>query len=651
MCGIAGFWHPTADYDRASVAQYMHQVMVHRGPDDHGVLSIEAIGLTLIHRRLSIVDLSPAGHQPMHSPSLRYTIVFNGEIYNHLELRKELEFAFGVQYWRGHSDTETLLIAFEHWGIDVTLSKLVGMFAIALYDANNRVLTLIRDRVGEKPLYYGWQKEALVFGSDLIALKQHPNFEGRINRDVLALYLRHNVVPSPYSIYENIYKLDAGCCIHFDLTQHHSQLSHASQQTYWSFSQLAHTQESRLFTGTEEEATDELEKLLLQAVKGQMQADVPLGAFLSGGIDSSTIVSLMQSQSTKPIKTFTIGFDDTGYNEAHHAKAISDHLGTDHTEWYLTPQDARSIIPELPKIWSEPFADSSQIPMLLVSRLAKQHVTVALSGDAGDELFAGYNRHQQLPALWRKLGNKPYWLRSALSALLSAPGADTWDKMYQIIKPILPRHLQHKMPGYKLDKLATILAAKNEKDLYKRTVSHQLNPASLVLNSHEAQSKLDSTQLNTMDFLHWIMALDSMTYLSDDILTKVDRASMAVSLESRVPFLDHRVIEFAWSLPSHFKQNAGSGKQVLRRVLDRYVPRAMIDRPKQGFGLPVGDWLRNELKSWADDLLSPEKIRQQGVFDAHWVQKMWQEHCHNKRNWQFQLWDVLMFQAWLEEQR
>lgn len=650
MCGIAGFWHPTASYNPTDVAHSMHVAIAHRGPDDFGVQTIDTVGLTLIHRRLSILDLSSAGHQPMQSLNKRWTIVFNGEIYNHAVLKHELETQFGVLPWRGHSDTETLLMAFEHWGIEATLVKLVGMFAIALYDAQTRQLTLIRDRVGEKPLYYGWQNGALLFASELGAIKQHPCFYEEINRDVLALYLRHNVIPSPHSIYQGISKLEPGHYVTFDLTLDVGQSSLALPHCYWSFEQLAQRQFAHVFEGSEQDAVDELERHLLQAVKGQMHADVPLGAFLSGGIDSSTIVALMQSQSSKPVNTFTIGFEDKGYNEAHHAKAIAQHLGTNHTEWYITQQDALSVIPNLAKVWSEPFADSSQIPTLLVSQLAKQQVTVSLSGDAGDELFAGYNRHQQLPSLWNRLGNKPYWLRYAFSALLSAPSADTWDKMYEVVRPLLPKSLQHKMPGYKLAKLASVMGAKDRQDLYKRTISHQLNPSALLLAGSEATSKLDAS-FAAIDFLHWLLALDSMTYLPDDILTKVDRASMSVGLEARVPFLDHRVIEFAWTLPSHLKQGKRGGKHILKQVLDRYIPREMMERPKQGFGLPVGDWLRSELKDWAGDLLSPELIGQQGYFEPKRVETMWKEHLTGKRNWQFQLWDVLMFQAWLVEQR
>lgn len=650
MCGIAGFWHPNAKYNRLDVATKMHMQIAHRGPDDHGVQTIQDMGLTLIHRRLSIQDLSPAGHQPMQSLSERYTIVFNGEIYNHLELRELINKKVGLFNWQGHSDTETLLAAFEVWGIEQTLSKLVGMFAIALYDAKENILTLIRDRVGEKPLYYGWQDGVFIFASELSAIKTHPVFNAKVDRNVLSLYLRHNAVPSPYSIYEGIAKLEPGTFISLNLHTSVNQLKIVEPTKYWSFESVALNSLSNPYLGSESEAVEELNQLLIKSVRDQMLSDVPLGAFLSGGIDSTAVVSIMQSQSERPVKTFTIGFDDKGFNEAHHASDISKFLGTEHTEWYIKPRDALDVIPDLSKIWSEPFADSSQIPTLLVSQLAKEHVTVSLSGDAGDELFAGYNRHKQLPILWQRLGTKPAFLKWALAKFLAAPGADNWDRVFKILSPILPKSMQHKMPGYKIEKLASILKTQSKSALYKNTVSHFLDPSDIVLNSSEPVSQLDKLHsVECQDFMHWVMLLDSVTYLPDDILTKVDRAAMSVGLEGRVPFLDHRVIEFAWRLPSDYKMQS-SGKVILKKVLDKYVPRQMMDRPKQGFGLPLGEWLRNDLRDWSYSLMDSQKMVEQGFFNVPKVYKLFEEHQSGKANNQFKLWDILMFQAWLEAQ-
>jgi len=649
MCGIAGFWDATGRHALESVARVMADALLHRGPDDAGTWVEPSMGLALAHRRLAILDLSPAGHQPMASAHGRFVMVFNGEIYNHLALRQALDAEAGAIPWRGHSDTETLLAGFECWGVEATLKQAVGMFAIALWDRQERVLVLARDRAGEKPLYYGWQGDTLLFGSELKALRRAPGFDAEVDRDALALYLRHNVVPAPHTIFRGVFKLMPGHWLCLPLSKGADACRAARPRAYWSLAQVVEDGRAQPFLGTDAEAVDALEQVLGQAVEGQMLADVPLGAFLSGGVDSSTIVALMQARSARPVKTFTIGFDAQGYNEAEHAKAVARHLGTEHTELYVTSRDALDVVPSLPAIWDEPFADSSQIPTLLVSRMARRHVTVSLSGDGGDELFGGYNRHFHAPNLWRKLERFPYWMRRAGSAALKAPGPDRWDRWLASVRPVLPAGLRVPMAGYKLDKLGDAMAARDAEALYKRLVSHWHDPAALVLGAKEASSLLDRPQdwPRTDGFAHWIMAMDTLTYLPDDILTKVDRASMAVSLESRVPLLDHRVMALAWRLPLHMKIRNGVGKWALREVLYRHVPRALIERPKQGFGIPLGDWLRGDLREWAEDLLEPQRLKDEGYFAPEPVARMWHEHHSGVRNWQFQLWDVLMFQAWL----
>ncbi|MDP1537308.1 MAG: asparagine synthase (glutamine-hydrolyzing), partial [Burkholderiales bacterium] len=537
MCGMAGF----IGFDRGAcgrtpriAAERMANTLTHRGPDDSGVWVDEAEGVALAHRRLSVLDLSPAGHQPMLSASGRFVMVFNGEIYNHLELREEL----AGQNWRGHSDTETLLACFDAWGIEATLKKTVGMFALALWDRETRTLSLARDRLGEKPLYYGWQDETFLFGSELKALKAHPAFRAEIDRDALTLFLRHNAIPAPYSIYRGIRKLPPGTF----LTLHAGQKD-ARPVAYWSARAVAEAGQRNPFRRSEQDAADELEHLLRQSIAGQMLADVPLGAFLSGGIDSTTVVALMQVLSSRPVKTFTIGFSEAGYNEAEHAHAVARHLGCEHTELYVTPRDAMDVIPHLASIYDEPFADSSQIPTVLVSRLARQHVTVSLSGDGGDELFGGYNRYFWARNLWRRLGWLPRPLRMALAGVLTTLPPAAWNMAFQKLGRWLPARLRYATPGDKLHKVAEILAVRSPEEIYLGLVSHWKQPAQLVPGSVEPLTLLTdpAQQADLPDFEHRMMYLDTVTYLPDDILTKVDRAAMSVSLETRVPLLDHRV--------------------------------------------------------------------------------------------------------------
>ena len=619
----------------------MGEAIAHRGPDDSGVWLDAYAGIGLSHRRLSVLDLSPAGHQPMVSGSGRYVIAFNGEIYNHLDLRRQL----GDRAWRGHSDTETLLAGFEFWGIEKTLQRAVGMFAIALWDRVDRSLILARDRMGEKPLYYGWQGDTFLFGSELKALKAHPAFQGEIDRDALALMLRHNYIPAPYSIYKGIRKLLPGTYLKLLMGKREGEPVH-----YWSVRGMAERGQAQPFAGSEAEAVMALEAHLLESIGLQMIADVPLGAFLSGGVDSSTVVALMQAKSSRPVKTFTIGFHEEGYDEAQHAKSVARHLGTEHTELYVMPKEAMNVIPRLPALYDEPFSDSSQIPTLLVSEMARRHVTVSLSGDGGDELFGGYNRYFWATNIWRRVGWAPQPIRAALAGALTALPPSAWNVVFRGLSRFLPVGWRYANPGDKLHKLAEILAVRTPEEIYLDLVSHWKQPTEVVHGTHEPPTVLtDSAQwAGLQDFEQRMMYLDQMTYLPDDILTKVDRAAMGVSLETRVPFLDHRVVEFAWSLPLSMKIHHGQGKWLLRQVLNRHVPKELIDRPKMGFGVPIDVWLRGPLKGWAEELLDEARLQREGYFDPRPIRRKWTEHLTGRRNWSYYLWDVLMFQAWLE---
>jgi len=650
MCGIAGIFIFPAERLDAPIIR-MAATLDHRGPDDRGIWVDEGAGVALAHRRLSVLDLSPAGHQPMTSASGRFVVSYNGEIYNHLDLRDEMENEGLAPAWRGHSDTETLLAAIDAWGLEKTLEKCVGMFAFALWDRRERTLSLVRDRIGEKPLYYGWVKDALVFGSELKAIRAYPEFSNRIDRKALALFLRHNYIPAPWSIYENIWKLPPGCFVRFHAhTLAEERNTPGDVRAYWSARAIAEAGIREPFRGMEDEAADELIRLISQSLAGQRIADVPLGAFLSGGIDSSAVVALLQVQSLSPVRTFTIGFHEDAYNEARQARDVAHHLGTDHTELYVTADEARSVIPSLPAIYDEPFADSSQIPTYLVARLARRRVTVALSGDGGDELFGGYNRYFWVTRLWRWLGAAPAALRACIaSGLLAVPPA-AWNRVFPAVRSLLPGGWRYANPGDKVHKLAGLLGAKRPEDVYHSLVSHWHDPARLVLDAEEPSTVLtdESRWLNSSDLVQRMMYLDLVTYLPDDILVKVDRAAMAVSLETRIPLLDHRIVAFAWSLPLEMKVRDGEGKWLLRRILHRYVPRDLVERPKMGFGIPLDEWLRGSLREWAESLISEERLRREGYIDPAPVRQKWEEHLSGRRNWQYPLWDVLMFQAWLE---
>lgn len=646
MCGLVGFLGGVAgEGGDEALLRCMSDTLILRGPDDDGTWCDSETRIGLGHRRLAIVDLSPAGHQPMLAACGRYVMVFNGEIYNHLGIRTELEELGQAPTWRGYSDTETLLAGIETWGLEVTLKKSIGMFAIALWDRETLMLTLARDRFGEKPLYYGWQdsgsERVFLFGSELKALKAHPAFAADIDRGALCLLLRHNYIPAPYSIYQGIAKLEPGCLFSISLAQPEPKI-----WRYWDTVEVARTGVAQPFAGTADQAVDALEVLAKDAVRQQMIADVQLGAFLSGGIDSSTVVALMQAQSSRPVKTFTIGFNEEGYNEAVHAKAVARHLGTDHTELYVSPQQAMEVIPRLPGLYCEPFADSSQIPTFLVSQLAKQHVTVSLSGDAGDELFCGYNRYQITKKLSHKLALVPAPLRALVAKGITVLSPTAWDSLADIILGAG----RYAALGDKLHKGAGVLASATVDELYLGMVSHLRNPAEWVIGGQEPPTHLMGLRpkLVGLSAVERMMALDTISYLPDDILVKVDRAGMGVSLESRVPLLDHRVVEFAWSLPLTYKLREEQTKWPLRQVLYRHVPREMIDRPKMGFSVPLHDWLRGPLREWAEELLDEARLAREGYFHPAPIRQIWAEHLSGRRNWMAQLWNVLMFQAWLE---
>ncbi len=646
MCGLAGFLASSSVED--VILCKMANNIAHRGPNGSGHWIDSFSGVGLAHQRLAILDLTNAGAQPMASPGGRYVIVFNGEIYNHLMLRDLLQNEDGIHaVWRGYSDTETLLACIEVWGLEKTLQKLIGMYAFALWDKCEKKLFLARDRVGEKPLYYGWQgsgnNKSFLFGSELKALKAHPSFSAKVDRGSLTLLLRHNYIPAPYSIYEGISKLEPGSILSVSLSNPDPEIT-----KYWDLVDIARKGKAASFAGTPMQAVDELEKLGRSAVYQQMVADVPLGAFLSGGVDSSTIVALMQAQSSRPVKTFTIGFNEEGFNEALHAKKVANHLGTDHTELYVAPNQAMEVIPKLPSLYCEPFADSSQIPTYLVSRLAKQRVTVSLSGDAGDELFCGYNRYKLTAQLWKKLSLTPAPMRVAASKLITSISPAAWDKLGEII----PAGKSYVALGDKMHKGAGVLGSADFNELYLLMVSQVPNPANWVMGGYEPPTKLigNSPLLDKFSDIEEMMLLDTISYLPDDILVKVDRAAMGVSLEGRVPFLDHRIVEFAWTLPLDYKLRNGQTKWPLRQLLYRYVPKELIERPKMGFGVPISDWLRGPLRDWAETLLAEDRLRREGYFHAEIIRSKWVEHLSGKRNWQSQLWTILMFQAWLENE-
>jgi len=662
MCGISGFIS-TGSLEEARIhaeCAQMNNTILHRGPDGDGVFAEPSAGLALGHRRLSILDLSPTGAQPMSSASGRFTIVYNGEIYSSPDMRADLE-ARGHRF-RGHSDTEVLLEAVEAWGLREALDRSVGMFAFALWDAKERQLHLVRDRLGIKPLYYGWAGDRLVFGSELKVLTQAPGWDGSIDPDSIAAQLEYSYIPAPKTIYRNAFKLMPGTALTLhtgarpgDFSPWPKELgSHVELQpwTWWSAREVYRNGMAHPFQGTEEEALDEVDRVLRRAVKDRLLSDVPLGAFLSGGIDSSTVAALMRAESTGEVKTFSIGFHDETYDEAPHAKAVAEHLGCTHTELYVTPEDALALVPDLPALYDEPFSDSSQLPTTLLARMTREHVTVALSGDGGDEVFCGYNRYDLAPSIWNKTKRVPLAARRMAQRVMTGIPMWMWETAIATGKPVLPRRLTSRAPGVVIEKIAGVIGAESPDAIYLFLTQSWRDAQALVPGSKPVPTPMRSPELSLggEDEVRRMMYGDLTAYLPDDILVKVDRATMSTSLEARVPLIDHRVVELAATLPVHWLNRDGESKRPLRQVLDRYVPRDLIDRPKQGFGIPLGDWLRGPLRDWAGDLLAPDRIRAQGFMDADRLDTIWKEHLSGTRDWRLRLWDVLMFQSWLDAQ-
>jgi asparagine synthase (glutamine-hydrolysing) len=647
MCGITGFLDGSSEMIQdtlQSVIKRMTDVLVHRGPDDSGIWVDLNSGLALGFRRLAILDLSATGHQPMISADNRYLIVFNGEVYNYAELRSELS-VLGHSF-RGHSDTEVMLAAICQWGLEPAVHRFNGMFAIALWDRSDHQLHLIRDRLGIKPLYYGWMGTNFLFGSELKALRVHPAFHAEIDRDALALYLRHGYIPAPYSIYHGVSKLTPGCILTIKPGEHPGS---QSPVPYWSAREVVERGLAHPFEGDDAEAIETLDISLRRSIGLRMIADVPLGAFLSGGIDSSTVVALMQAQSSRPVKTFTIGFHESGFNEARHARLISQHLGTEHTELYVTPEEARSVIPLLPALYDEPFADSTQIPAYLISKLARQQVTVSLSGDGGDEIFGGYNRYFRTMRIWNQIGWVAPGLRSFAAKSIQSISPSGWADAIQAVGSIFPLARNFSYAGDKAYKLADILNAGTPEALYLNLISQWKRPAEVIISAQEPVTILtDPTwRMHMGSLMERMMFLDLVTYLPDDILVNVDRASMGISLEARPPYLDdHETVELAWRMPLKMKVRNGQGKWILRQVLSKYVPVELVERPKQGFGVPIDSWLREPLREWAEALLDAGRLHREGFFHAEPIRQKWAEQLGGSHNWH--LWGILMFQAWYE---
>ncbi|MBX3354342.1 MAG: asparagine synthase (glutamine-hydrolyzing) [Phycisphaeraceae bacterium] len=652
MCGLAGFVDSIGSLsDPAIVLEAMHRSIAHRGPDDSGTWFDRATGIGFAHRRLAIVDLSAEGHQPMLSEHGRFRMVFNGEVYNFRELRAALE-PLGHRF-RGHSDTEVMLAAFEEWGVEAAVRRFVGMFAFAVHDAKEGLLHLVRDRLGVKPLYYGWigdggrDRAIFAFASELKALLEIPGFERRVDRDALSSYLRFAYVPGPRTIYRGISKLVPGHLLTRRIPSGETTLS-----CYWSAREMALAGVNEPLQLSDAEAVEALDAHVSDAISLRMVADVPLGAFLSGGVDSSLVVATMQRLSSRPVRTFTIGFEDAAYDEARYAERVARHLGTDHTTLMLSPAETIETIPRIPDLYDEPFADSSQIPTFLVSRLARSKVTVSLSGDGGDELFGGYNRYFHGHGIWQRMERLPLGLRRGLASLADWMPERLIDTVGGAIRPLLPKAYQQKRPAQKVRKLALMARSTSGEAVYRNLVSMWLNPDHAVIDGHEPSDFIHEPELRALmpDMMRQMMYTDLLTYLVDDILTKVDRASMGVSLEAREPLLDHRLVEFAWRLPLHQKIRNGHGKFVMRELLARSVPRENFERPKMGFSLPIDDWLRGPLREWAESLVEPSRLAREGFFRPESVQAELRRYLSGLAGHP-RIWAVLMFQAWVDRYR
>ena len=656
MCGFVGFIGRKSFKDKDTAKRtlaLMSNKIVHRGPDSSGYWINEEGSVGVAHRRLSIVDLTQAGSQPMLSKSKRYIVAYNGEIYNHSELRKYIDQESACQLsWTGNSDTETLLAAIDLWGLEKSLNKIDGMFAFALWDKKLKELFLARDPLGEKPLYYGAVNGSFIFGSELKSFKPHPAFQFELEKNAIALQMRHGFIPTPFSIYKGIKKLFPGSILQIKVNEK-MEIINQDCKRFWSFKNIVKKGLNSPFLGSEIEAVSKMENLLLESVKQQMRSDVPVGAFLSGGIDSSTIVALMQKISYVPVKTFSIGFEDKNYNEANYAHKVAKHLKTDHTELYVSLSNVLETLSKLPSIYDEPFSDSSQIPTHLVSKITGDYVKVSLSGDAGDEIFGGYNRYIFIHKLWNILSRAPVFLRSLGAKAITSVRPETWDKFLQANYLLIPNRWKVSNYGEKLHKVARVLPSENIESLYKCLVSNWVDEENLVMGVQPQD--IFSSHFSSFDHrlgdVERIMAVDSVTYLPDDILTKVDRAAMSASLETRVPFLNKKVIEFAWQLPLSLKLKDGKGKWIVRQILNKYVPEKLTERPKMGFGIPIGYWLRGPLRDWAEDLINEKKLREENLLNPLAIRRKWKEHLDGTKNWQDPLWNVLIFQQWLDNEK
>jgi asparagine synthase (glutamine-hydrolysing) len=630
-----------------ATVEAMASSLTHRGPDASGSWVEESAGIAFGHRRLSVIDLSAEGAQPMASTDGRYVISYNGEIYNHARLRTELEKSIRAHF-RGHSDTEVMLEAIRQWGLLKAVRQFNGIFAFSLWDAKERKLFLVRDHLGVKPLYYGMSGSRFLFASELKALRAAAGFANRVDRNALALFMRYAYIESPHTIYQGIRKLPAGCILVVDPANPEV----AIPTHYWSVRETAETGAMGKRAIRPEDALERLETLLRDSVWLQMVSDVPLGAFLSGGTDSSLVVSLMQKAGASRVKTFTIGFAEAGFDESAEARKVAEHLGTDHTGAVITPADAMAVIPGLPDIYDEPFADPSQIPTFLVSKFAREKVTVALSGDGGDELFGGYQKYRWAEKLWKLARPFPGFLRRIAAAGITAVPPGAWDAAIRAFGPLVPRDIRYGSPGYRVHKTARVLAGRTPQEMYRNLMSHWTDTLRLVPGSVESPVLYDLVTgwpkgLTTTE---WMMFADASSYLPDDGFVKVDRASMACGLEVRVPILDHRIAEFAWTLPPSLRIRNGEGKWMLKTLLHRHVPRGLVDRPKMGFAVPVGEWVRGPLRDWAESLLAEDRLRREGYLDPAVVRAEWERHLKSGDR-QFQVWNVLMFQAWLEKTR